>query len=318
MLKFGSMRIAGALLAVSSSLPLAAQQLSPDWARCVNKGGAFSTEEIIAGCTSVLQLGRETTVNRSIAYYNRGNAYRAKGKGDQDRAIADYDEAIRLNPSLAMAYSNRGLSYYDKREYDRAIADHSEVIRLNPNLWLPYTNRGNAYLAKGDQDRAIADYSEAIRLSPRNAEYYRNRGRAYLYRGSLPSAQADFKQASDLDAKDAYGALWLDLAERRGNRPSRLKQLSSQLDMARWPAPVVRLLLGELSPEQTLAAADHAEPRTRSKQVCEASFYSGQLALLEAHKDEALRLLRRTAADCPRSLIEWTSARAELRLLGEP
>ena len=80
-------------------------------------------------------------------------------------------------------------------------------------------NRGDAYWAKGDQDQAIADYSEAVRLSPRNVSYYRDRGRAYLYRGSLQSAQADFKQASDLDAKDPYGALWLDLAERRNNLP---------------------------------------------------------------------------------------------------
>ena len=88
--------------------------------------------------------------------------------------------------------------------------------------------------------------------------------------------------------------------------------------MAKWPAPVVRLLLGELTPEQTLAAADHADPKTRNKQACEANFYSGQLALSEARKDEALRLFRLAAADCQRSFIERTAARAELRFLGEP
>jgi lipoprotein NlpI len=171
-------------------------------------------------------------------------------------------------------------------------------------------------MAKGEYDRAIADFNEAIRLEPKGAWVYRSRARAYLYGGSLANAQADFKQAVGLDAKDAYTLLWLDLVERRNNLPSRLKQLSAQLEMAKWPGPVVRLLMGELPPQQTLDAAEHADPRIRNEQVCEANFYTGQLALLEARKHEAVRLFRLAAADCPHTFIEWEAARAELKLLG--
>ena len=55
-------------------------------------------------------------------------------KGDYDRAIADYDEAIRLDPRYAVAYYNRGVAYCDKGDYDRAIADYNEAIRLDPKL----------------------------------------------------------------------------------------------------------------------------------------------------------------------------------------
>jgi hypothetical protein len=106
------------------------------------------------------------------------------------------------------------------------------------------------------------------------------------------------------------------LVERRNGLPSRLKQLSARLDMARWPAPAIRLLLGELSLEQALAAADHADPKTRNDQVCTVHLHSGQLALLEARKDDAQRLFGLAAADCSRSSIERSAARAELRLLG--
>ena len=55
-------------------------------------------------------------------------------KGDQDRAIADYDQAIRLDPGLAHAYANRGSAYTDKMDYDRAIADLDQAIRLDPGF----------------------------------------------------------------------------------------------------------------------------------------------------------------------------------------
>src|SRR5262245_48009708 len=48
-----------------------------------------------------------------------------------DKAIADFSEAIQLDPKSTDALLNRGLAYEQKREYDRAIADFSEVIRLD-------------------------------------------------------------------------------------------------------------------------------------------------------------------------------------------
>jgi tetratricopeptide (TPR) repeat protein len=62
---------------------------------------------------------------------NRGLAYRAKG--EHDRAIQDYDEAIKLNPNLAIAFYNRGLAYGAKGQHDRAIQDFDQAIRLNPS-----------------------------------------------------------------------------------------------------------------------------------------------------------------------------------------
>jgi tetratricopeptide (TPR) repeat protein len=48
--------------------------------------------------------------------------------------MADYSQAIRLDPNYALAYFNRGYTYYYKGDYDRAIADYNQVIRLDPNL----------------------------------------------------------------------------------------------------------------------------------------------------------------------------------------
>src|SRR4029077_7632168 len=83
-------------------------------------------------------------------------------KGDTDRAIADFTEAIRLDPSYAIAYSNRGSDYSRKGKNDRAIADCTEAIRLDPKFAEAYVCRGLAYEKFADFCRARADFSTAL------------------------------------------------------------------------------------------------------------------------------------------------------------
>ncbi len=98
-----------------------------DQQRCL----APDPDVAILGCTAMIQSGQEPQENLAKAYNNRGNAYDAKG--DYDRAIADYTEAIRLDPKYAHAYNNRGNAYGAKGDYDHAIADFDQVIReLDP------------------------------------------------------------------------------------------------------------------------------------------------------------------------------------------
>src|SRR6476620_9951305 len=100
-------------------------------------------DRMLTGCTSII-AGRvlQRKVSIASAYMNRGNAY--DEKGDHDRAIADYTEAIRFNHRFVEAYDNRGFTYYLKGNYDRAIADYDEAIRLKPNNVFAYRNRGMA------------------------------------------------------------------------------------------------------------------------------------------------------------------------------
>ena len=83
--------------------------------------------------------------------------------------------------------------------------------------------------------------------------------------------------------------------------------------MTKWPAPVIYLYLGQLSRADLLAAADDPNPHTKKGQVCEANFYTGELELQQGAKEEATRLFRLAAADCPKSFREWAAAEAELR-----
>ena len=131
------------------------------------------------------------------AYNNRGLAY--SGKGDFDRAIADYDEAIERNPEFVEAYNNRGLAYGKKGNFDLAIANCSKAIELNPNSVVAYSFRGLAYSGKGDFDRAIADFNKAIELDPNIAGAYNSRGIAYINKGDLELAIDDYSKAIEIN-----------------------------------------------------------------------------------------------------------------------
>jgi tetratricopeptide (TPR) repeat protein len=296
----------------------------------------------IAGCSRLIEDGGRSDAERAVAYNNRGNAYRAQGEnvraipdyseairlrpsatyfynrgnahrdaGEPDRAIADYGEAIRLDPRDAAAHNNRGNVYRDRGDLDPAIADHDAAIRLGATAQRLY-NRAEAYRMKGDYPRALADYHVAIRLDPKRAVFYFGRGRANLHFGLLAQAQADLTLANELAPKHAYGALWRELGERRNHSRTSLARTAVQLDMSAWPAPVVRMFLGETTPDAVLAAAERGDPDKRDMRVCEARFYIGELALVQGAREEATRLFRQVAAECRRAVVEWESAQAEL------
>jgi lipoprotein NlpI len=258
------------------------------------------------------ELAEKVRANLVYALRSRGREY--DGRGEYDRAIADYSEAIRLNPTPALL-NRRGYDYHAKGEYDRAIADYDEAIRINPNYVVAHHNRGFAHSAKGQYDRAIADYTEAIRLDQKYTISYRNRGIAYLYSGSAAKAQADLETATQLTPKDAYLALWREIAERRANAPSTLAHAVSQIDMATWPAPIARFLQGDGTQAALLASAKDSEPKKSRERLCEANFFIGQLALQRGSKDEAKRAFQISARDCPRQFLEMAAAVAELRAL---
>jgi lipoprotein NlpI len=235
-------------------------------------------------------------------------------KGDDDHAVAD--QTAPMQPESKLAYNNRGLANIAKGDYDLAIADFSEAIRLDPKYALAYNNRCLARNNKGESDLALADCNEAIRLDPKLTSAYINRGIVSLYAGLLPMALADFNQWSQLDPKSAYAALWLNIVGKRGNLPNRLPAAAKQIDMTKWPAPIVRLYLGQFTADAVLTAADGSAANTKRGQVCEANFFTGEFMLQSGKKDEAAHLFRLAAADCPKDFVQYSAANAELKELG--
>src|SRR5262249_26068668 len=98
----------------------------------------------------------------------------------------------------AVEHTDRGDAYYAKGDYERAIADYTQAVALDPNYFAAYFNRASSYAAAGDLDQAIAGYTEAIRLSPLDVSPVINRGMIYKRKGEYDLAIADYNKAKKL------------------------------------------------------------------------------------------------------------------------
>ena len=142
------MRPLGLLMLAALLVPTAATAAAPPTAAAKNAWKACEQREHadrrIEGCTQVLANKRESAANRSVAFNNRGNAHKAKGQ--LERAIADYGEAIRLDPRSVWPYSNRGRAYLFTGDAAKARADFAQARRLDAGsvyvtLWLDIAER---------------------------------------------------------------------------------------------------------------------------------------------------------------------------------
>ena len=152
--------------------------------------------DVFAGLTKESPHASEYLKETAYTYLRRGDAYLTENQ--LDSAMADFDQAIRLDPTSASAYRIRGSAYYNKGEYDRAIRDFDDVIRLDPNSADAYSNRAAAHRGKGDYDLAAADFSEVIRLKPDFALAYCQRAQARSQLGQIDDAMADLAKCLDL------------------------------------------------------------------------------------------------------------------------
>jgi len=132
----------------------------------------------------------------AFAYSNRG--FTKDTAGDYGDALADYDQAIRVNPEFVPAWFNRGFMKAQLRDYASAIADFDEAIRRFPGHYEAYNDRGSARNMLGDYANAMTDFTEAIRLKPDFSDAYVNRGSVQRTIGMNEAACKDWRTALSL------------------------------------------------------------------------------------------------------------------------
>jgi serine/threonine protein kinase len=179
---------------VGSSVTPSDTMKVPEKSAAVQPFQSFSETKSSTRFADVLQ--GQITDQSALAFFERGLA--KEKKGDLDGAMADYNQAIKLNPKYALAYNDRGETELTEGDLDRAMADFNQAIMVDPKLAYPYNYRGSVKVRKGDLDGAIADFTQAILLKPQYGLAYKNRGRAKRKKADFDGAIYDLNRAIEL------------------------------------------------------------------------------------------------------------------------
>src|SRR5215217_1419275 len=183
-----------AVATVTSGAAALATSLDDAWRAC--NAPQLSSADRIAHCTTIIESGRAKPVALAQALMARGFGYLIQK--DFDRALADFDAAIRNNPKLAAAYYYRAAIQMG-RGPKGALADINKAISLNPRDPDYFRERASLYAKRKEYPRAIADLTTAIGLAKKPTSEYFLRGAAYEDIGQRDKAIADFHASLVLD-----------------------------------------------------------------------------------------------------------------------
>ncbi len=164
---------------------------------------AIELHRDVAGLLADTQGGQERGSLVAVKHLRgRADVWRLKRK--HDMALADYTEALLLDPADAASLLGRGIVFGEKRQFGQAVADLTEAIRLDPDDPRAYKNRGYFRSLQGDHESAIADFNEAIRLGPEDAQ-------SYLWRGTIRALKTAARTVPSPDSSsDARGTALAD------------------------------------------------------------------------------------------------------------
>ena len=282
---------------------------------------------MIEACTAIAEEKRISAGARSMALLKRGFGNFALDK--MDAALADFREAIALNPTNNFAHHELGLTLIRKGDFDGALAALEEAVKLDPQSAASRLERGKVLAVQGRMEDVIADYNAAIALgADKNtaftkegqmdrppadrvqADYFVARADALYLTGKLRDAVADYDRAKGFRDPEGYNLIWSTLARRSAGTPDATGELISALDaggVTGWPKVVAELVAGRTNAAATLAAAKDGD------QACEAHFYSGAVSLVGKDLVSARRELSTARDACPKSFREYRGAVALLR-----
>jgi tetratricopeptide (TPR) repeat protein len=175
--------------------------------QCYNSADEFTPEESIRGCTDLIAMRSITGDGRAQAYKLRGDHYR--GLRNWERALADYNQVIRMRGDHPGAYYRRSEVYLAQGQYDLALSDAERVIRIVPETPGGYRVRCEIRIAEnGDLALARQDCNRALEINSIDTAALSARGVLNLRAGQNREAWADFDAAvfnGRSDARTLYG-----------------------------------------------------------------------------------------------------------------
>ena len=290
----GQRELAAKQYALARNARALLRQGTPDRHFALRQRGHFVAE--IMAYDSVLW----SLTKNAMPHLARGNAYLASGR--PDRALADYDRALKLKPNLQEILALRGealskLGRYEEalEAFDAAMADRSNDAEI-------LSGRAIARIALGLLEEANADWRHQLDLLDcRAAASACVALRLADYETALPYLESALVK----EPADPYWQLYRFTAQARLGIPLGASE-TSYLDG--WPGPLLELHQGRMNEDEILARAD------TDCRLAEAHFQMGVVAI-GREATSAERHWREAVKCAAPHLIEYAAARNELSRL---
>lgn len=189
-----------------------------------------------------------TTPQTSGEHFAEGNRFYRFN--DKDKAIFHYSESIKMRDN-APAYLMRGTVYSLKKDYDKALADLNKAIQIDPQEYAAYFRRSDIYGLTGKNDLAEADKKEGIRIfrakPASTAKDHYERGVYFDERAFWGDAINEYSAAIKLDPNLKAGFPFTGVYQKRGELYELTEKYTEALDdythaLAAQPQNVVLLI----------------------------------------------------------------------------
>lgn len=210
----------------------------------MNRWPLFLLLSLIATCPAGAQsapVKPDSNADSASASIHRQAGHTLYIRGDLSAAVAEFDEAIKLDPKESISFYQRGIAKQEQKKPDEAMADFNQAILLNPVEGLFYYSRGITWETKADSVKALADFDKAIELKPNFARAYIERALVRFKQHDYAGAKADNARVHALDPhyiEDPDTAKMMEAISKM-NLPSDPSAAADAKPAAATPTPVI-------------------------------------------------------------------------------
>jgi tetratricopeptide (TPR) repeat protein len=240
-------------------------------------------------------------------------------KGDHQKALISYLQAVNLEPTCAATYHNLGNGYFRLDRHLEAIQAYRRALQFRPSwAWTIYNAIGRSLSRLDRIDEAIGAYSQAISLEPKEVVILLYRAILYFRTGRGIDAAADARTYLKLkgvrDKTSVYAGLLAYLGYRQADQADSSKAILEELSRSSikgWPMRLLQYLRREITEQDLIGKASNND------EITEARSYVGLDLLFSGKHAEAMPHLEWVKENGKKTLTEYRLVVAELQRLSK-
>ncbi|MCP3476689.1 tetratricopeptide repeat protein [Bradyrhizobium sp. CCGUVB1N3] len=229
-------------------------------------------------------------------------------KRDYANEVREYNAIVgdRSDPPTDLI-RKRAIAYRALGDFTNASSDFSSLIRRDQRSAIAWSDRGDTFYASGDYVRAIADYDEALKVDPFASLVLQQRGKAREELGNADLALSDYRLALERGIKSPDVALRLFLLRAVADAAGAQEELKKNIKRTKVSdefGPVVSLFAGQLTPGEALQRTD-PDPWGPW-------YFLARWMLLQGGKDQCKAMLVRALDDADKADMGYFDIRIAL------